>query len=120
MKFSAGQGSWTPALDFPRKGSNAILWNYQGWSFVLSEISSGKRKKLKIVGEFQKSMSSTPCLFFSGNSAQYNTILNKPTFYSRISSIKETAVNIKAVEKMWKPTWKKLIGDNSLRNCLCQ
>ena len=42
------------------KGCNAILWSFQGWSFVLSRISRGKVKNLKIPGGFQKSMSSTP------------------------------------------------------------
>ena len=49
------------------KGSDAILWNFQGLSFVLSGISRGKEKKRKIPGDSQKSMSSTrPVWFFSG------------------------------------------------------
>ena len=43
-------------VEFPRvfvfglgisKGSNTILWNIQGLSFVLSRISRGKVKKMK-------------------------------------------------------------------------
>ena len=34
------------------KGSNTILWNIQGLSFVLSGIYRGKLKKWKIPGEF--------------------------------------------------------------------
>ena len=29
------------------KVSNTILWNFQGWNFVLSRISRGKVKKMK-------------------------------------------------------------------------
>ena len=36
------------------KGSNTILWNIQGLSFVLSGISRGKVKKWKIPGEFSQ------------------------------------------------------------------
>ena len=39
------------------KGSNTILWNIQGLSFVLSGISRGKVKKMKNPkGGFQKSI----------------------------------------------------------------
>ena len=49
------------------KGSNTILWNIQGLSFVLSGISRGKVKIWKIPGEFsQKYILNPPVWIFSG------------------------------------------------------
>ena len=50
------------------KGSNTILWNIQGLSFVLSGICRGKVKNEKFQrGRFQKSsyiLNRPPCLGF--------------------------------------------------------
>ena len=49
------------------KGSDAILWNFQGLSFVLSGISRGKVKKLKNSRGIQIQVCSQfPTVFFSG------------------------------------------------------
>ena len=53
------------------KGSNTILWNIQGLSFVLSGISRGKVKNWKIPGGFQKSISSTLPVWIFPGTAQY-------------------------------------------------
>ena len=47
-------------LEFLRKGSNTILWNIQGLSFVLSGISRDKVKKVKIPGQFSQKFSPPP------------------------------------------------------------
>ena len=44
---------------------NTILWNIQGLSFVLSEISRGKVKKMKKIEVFKKVYPQPPCLDFS-------------------------------------------------------
>ena len=51
------------------KGSDAILWNFQGLSFVLSGISRGKEKKKKNSRGFSKKyVLNPPCLVFFRNS----------------------------------------------------
>ena len=49
------------------KGSNTILWNFQGWSFVLSGISRSKEKKINSKGFSKKYVLNSPCLVFSQN-----------------------------------------------------
>ena len=45
-----------------------ILQSFQGWSFVLSEISSSKVRNLNIPGVFSKKyILNSPCLFFFWN-----------------------------------------------------
>ena len=47
------------------KGCNAILYNFQGWSFDLYGISKGKVNKWKIPGVFSKKNAlKLPCLSF--------------------------------------------------------
>ena len=53
------------ALEFPRDAT--VLWNSQGWSFVLSGISHGKVTNLKIPGVFSKKyVLNPPVWIFSG------------------------------------------------------
>ena len=62
-------GSWFLVSKPPRDWSNIILWNFQGWSFVFSEISRGKvKKERKIPGVFQKKVCPQPSCFFFWNS----------------------------------------------------
>ena len=56
------QGSWWFGLEIS-KGSNAILWNFQGWGFVLSGISRVKVKEIKNSRGLSKKYA--PCWFFS-------------------------------------------------------
>ena len=67
------QGLIKNEVEFPRvfvfglgiyKGSNTILWNIQGLSFVLSGISWGKVKQGNIIGGFAKIIFSTSRLDF--------------------------------------------------------
>ena len=53
---------WWLGLAIPKE-SNAILWDFQGWSFVLSGISRGKVKKLKNSRGFSKKYVLNPLLF---------------------------------------------------------
>ena len=50
------------------KGYNTILWNFQGWSFVLSGIFRGRVKKKKKNPRvfFKKVCPRHPLFFFSG------------------------------------------------------
>ena len=62
------QRSWILALEFPRyvaQIDNIILWNFQGWSFILSGISKGNVKKQKILRVFSNMYILNPrvCLF---------------------------------------------------------
>ena len=60
------KGFWWLGLGIPKE-SNAILWNFQGWSFVLSGISRGKVKRLKNSRGIQIQVCSQfPAVFFSG------------------------------------------------------
>ena len=64
------------------KGSNLILWNFHGWSFVLSGISRSKVKEIKIPGEFQKSIPSNPLLVFrcwsnASSNLQQSTLIKR-------------------------------------------
>ena len=53
------------------KECNTVLRNFQGWSFVLPDISKGKVTNLKILGVFSKIclQFNPPCLDFFWNSS---------------------------------------------------
>ena len=67
------------------KESNTVLWNCQGWSFVLSGISKGK-VKMKYFRGVPRSMSSTTlpiCFFFFWNSPIFCILHNKVALLTR-------------------------------------
>ena len=66
------------------KGSNTILWNIQGLSFVLSGISRCKVKNEQFQGCLWKSISSTPLFGFFLELPNVCVKLNLYYFYKNI------------------------------------
>ena len=71
------------------KGSNKILLNFQGWSFVFSGISRDKVKKWKIPGGFPKKVCSQPppfplVFFFWNSPMQVGSVPCDQKFYKAV------------------------------------
>ena len=71
LKITGNFQGWskTSCVEFPKflvLGLNTILLSSQRWSFVLSEISRGKVRKLKFSGFFSKKVFSQHPSVFSG------------------------------------------------------
>ena len=64
------------------KGSNTILWNIQGLSFVLSGISRCKVKKWKIPGKFSKKyILNSPLVWIFSGIAPCIVLFSTPTLH---------------------------------------